>query len=293
MPLEDSNIRSLSVRIPGDLTYCQVTGIKVLEDGRILICDSHNSKVKLFNFDGTYLSHYLVDGVPLDLCMIDEHTAAVTNDISSKITFLNIVGDKIMHDKDVDIKPGAVGICCISNNSTHMLLTYPWKNPPEVVQVDVDGKVLKTLRNNSRHTNLFMEHPVGICAFSGQIYVCCSSVGAKSDTIYQLSKEGEVLKTLHHSALKGVRYVNHDMFGNIYACSKLTSSIFRFERGGQSGRVMMSEKDGLRSPCAIGILDQTLYIAQDGQDEIQILTLDSFSDYFQSVSSYKALTFMV
>jgi hypothetical protein len=48
------------------------------------------------------------------------------------------------------------------------------------------------------------------------------------------------------------------MFGNIYVCSMLKSSIIRFDRSGHGSSVVMSIQDGLRDPCAIGILDQTL-----------------------------------
>jgi hypothetical protein len=49
---------------------------------------------------------------------------------------------------------------------------------------------------------------------------------------------------LHH------RYVSKDMFGNIYVCSMLKSSIIRFDRSGHGSRVVMSIQDGLRDPCA-------------------------------------------
>lgn len=276
MPREGLNLRAFSVKINGDLTYCKITGIKILEDGRILVCDSHNSKVKLFNFDGNYLSHYTVDGIPIDLSLLHQSTIVVTNDIASKVTFLNIVGDKLMHKRDVEIRPGAMGVCCLDGHV--ILLTYPWKNPPEVAKIDCDGRVIQTFKKDEKKRDLFREHPISIVAFSGHVFVGCLSVGGKCDMIYKLSKDGEILETYKHPDLKEIRYLNHDMFGNIYACSKLSSSMVCFDRSGQSSRVIMSSEDGLRSPCAVGILDQTLYIAQDGLGTIQVLTLDSFSE---------------
>jgi hypothetical protein len=43
--------------------------------------------------------------------MINQYTIVVTNDIGNKLVFLKIVGDKILHEKDAQITPGAVGIC--------------------------------------------------------------------------------------------------------------------------------------------------------------------------------------
>jgi hypothetical protein len=47
----------------------------------------------------------------------------------------------------------------------------------------------------------------------------------KKDEIYKFSKNGHILAILEHPKLKEARYVSKDMFGNIYVCSMLKSSI--------------------------------------------------------------------
>jgi hypothetical protein len=38
-------LRCINARVGTDLSYCRITGIEVLEDGRILLCDNNNDKV--------------------------------------------------------------------------------------------------------------------------------------------------------------------------------------------------------------------------------------------------------
>lgn len=268
-------LRCFNARLGSDLSYCRITGIEVLEDGRILLCDNNNDKIKLFQYDGTFVSDYFVEGFPLDLCIINQYTIVVTNDIGNKLVFLKIVGDEIVHDKDIQVTPGAVGICAIDGD---LLLTYPWCNPPEIVKIDEQGYAIEKFKRDAKRKPLFDARPVSVCFFSNQIYVSCLSIDGKKDKIYKLSKDGQILTILDHPELKEARYVSKDMFGNIYVCSMLKSSIIRFDRSGQGSSVVMSKLDGLRDPCAIGILDQTLVIAQAGLDIIQVLTIEKFSE---------------
>jgi hypothetical protein len=46
-----------------------------------------------------------LEGFPIDLCMINQYTIVITNDIGNKLVFLKIVGDKILHEKDAQITP--------------------------------------------------------------------------------------------------------------------------------------------------------------------------------------------
>lgn len=268
-------LRCFNARLGSDLSYCRITGIEVLENGRILLCDNHNDKIKLFQYDGTFVSDYFVEGFPLDLCIINQYTIVVTNDIGNKLVFLKIVGDEIVHDKDIQVTPGAVGICAINGD---ILLTYPWCNPPEIVKIDEQGYAIEKFKRDAKRKPIFDARPVSVCFFSNQIYVSCLSIDGKKDKIYKLSKDGQILTILDHPELKEARYVSKDMFGNIYVCSMLKSSIIRFDRSGQGSSVVMSILDGLRDPCAIGILDQTLVIAQAGLDIIQVLTIEKFSE---------------
>ncbi|CAG2237997.1 unnamed protein product [Mytilus edulis] len=256
-------------------SYIVITGIEVLDDGRVLICDNHNNKVKLFRYDGTFLSSFFVEGFPLDLRMIGPHSFVVTNDLGNKLVVLIIVGDVIMHGRDILIKPNAVGVCFMDG---YIYLTYPWGNPPEVVKIDTDGKVIQTIKRNAKRKPIFSERPVSICAFSGLIYVSCMSIDGKKDKIYKFSKEGNILAIHEHPQLQEARYLSKDMFGNIYVCGMINSNIIRFDRSGQKSRIVMSQSDGLRDPCSIGILDQTLFIAQDGLDIIKVLTMECFSE---------------
>jgi hypothetical protein len=55
--------------------------------------------------------------------MINQYTIVITNDIGNKLVFLKIVGDKIFHEQDAQITPGAVGICAIDGELLHPVWT--------------------------------------------------------------------------------------------------------------------------------------------------------------------------
>ena len=65
----------ICVKAPGDKTNCEVQGLEVMHDGRIIVADRSNRNIKLFDRCGDYLSSYHVTD-----CLFDYFFITTTDD---------------------------------------------------------------------------------------------------------------------------------------------------------------------------------------------------------------------
>ncbi|XP_052260812.1 uncharacterized protein LOC127864929 [Dreissena polymorpha] len=69
-----------NVFIPSDSYTCIINAICVLPDGKVLVADSNNRKVKLLNQQYQVVSHCGVTAMPWDMCVITSSEVAVSVD---------------------------------------------------------------------------------------------------------------------------------------------------------------------------------------------------------------------
>ena len=73
-----TKVASFIVAVDSDKNDCWITGIAVDNNGRKLLADKHNKKVKLFSREMKSLCCVSVPSEPWDIVMIGENKAAVT-----------------------------------------------------------------------------------------------------------------------------------------------------------------------------------------------------------------------
>lgn len=84
-PLEHiraSEVGSFDVRLKDDDRRCFISGLSITQDGKRILVDNHDHKVKLFSPNVTYLSSVSALGVPWDVTVLNNQEAAVTLDYS-------------------------------------------------------------------------------------------------------------------------------------------------------------------------------------------------------------------
>ncbi|XP_069111447.1 uncharacterized protein [Argopecten irradians] len=99
-------VNAIQVRTSSDVNDCHITGLVYLEDGRCLVSDCGNEKLKMFSADGG-----LLDEVELslcrDICMKDSDTVVVTRHSEGVISFVKIdSAKKLKFDSESNIRVG-------------------------------------------------------------------------------------------------------------------------------------------------------------------------------------------
>ena len=105
-----------NVRISSDKRTCWITGLDTTTAGQLILTDNHNYNVKLFSPDGELISSLRLSGIPWDVTIVDECTAAVSMWFS-QIVILDLgPGGQLSVRRTISLDRDTWGITCYKNN---------------------------------------------------------------------------------------------------------------------------------------------------------------------------------
>ena len=203
------------VKVKDDKNRCCIRGLAVAKDGRKLVSDTGNAKVKLFSHDMKFLSSVSVPDLPWGIAVISDREAVVTTNNKSLVT-LDISGCQLAIKTTNRLSYRVEGI---SRYNDKLVVTSPGSNPPSVKLIDQTGRVYWSVSCDQQGTPLF----------SQPVYVSSPGDGRSSTVIVQDEGHGDnKLKLLNGDTgevitrcrlNKGVcTGFTTDSAGNVYVC---------------------------------------------------------------------------
>ena len=240
------NNKKISVKVKGDRLTPSLTGSVFLPDGRLLLVDFHNNKVKLLSSLFRYEDSVTVER-PYDIAVINDTTAIVSS-ISSEapqLHFLSVatrlqLESVISLDKQcfgIDVYNDTIYLSCHKHNE--------WQG--HVRLLDMDGKLQGTLGvtevQNQNYYTFRIPYYVRVSRFSGNVYV--SDWGAEKITC--LSPTGGVIYEFSHESLADPGNFILDDRDNLLVCGS-GSNISVILNNGQDHKILLTAADGLHYP---------------------------------------------
>ena len=209
------------VKVKEDKNKCFIGGLAVAKDGRKLVSDIDNDKVKMFSHDMKFLSSVSVPGWPRDVAVISETEAVVTTD-QNTLVILDISGSQLSIETTTKLSYDVHGI---SRYNDKLVVTSPYSNPPSVKVIDKTGRVYWSVSSDQHGWSLFIQ----------PWYVCSPGEGRSStvivtdwvnDMLTLLNGEtGEVIARRQLKEGKDPRGVTTDSHGNVYVCYRGTDEL--------------------------------------------------------------------
>lgn len=208
-----------------------ITSALSLPDERILLADSNNCRILLYDEDGNLLHTIPLDGNPRDVVLLDKDQIVMTLPNELMIQFFNL--GKMKVTKTVHVGYECFGITRIGE----LLVTACGTH---LITLDIDGTILKitVIQDNSARY---------ICSDENK-YVYFT--GWKTDTIHSISPNGKYSIMHADSSLKYCRaLVIQDQ--SLLVVGRWTHSICRFSLDGEQKETVLSKSDGLEMPVAL------------------------------------------
>ncbi|KAL4223892.1 hypothetical protein ACF0H5_017355 [Mactra antiquata] len=234
-PLEVGQVR---VWIATDRGRCGIVGGHYFDDGRILLADCDNFKLKLFGRNGRHLSHIVLKSRPSDLTMIDKHTTAICFPFASGIQIFNLDRNVFKSGDFINTRRIYRSIS-YRNNYLFMLCDQG------IAVCDKEGKEINFLR--------FKDH--GIPAFSQNCSLKATNDGLvitdrDKHTVNFLSFEGALLQAFSVREMQKPYRIGVDGNNRIFVCCR--DAVYQFESDGQMTKVLNFDKHGVHNPMFIG-----------------------------------------
>ncbi|OWF52050.1 uncharacterized protein LOC110448282 [Mizuhopecten yessoensis] len=263
-------VGKLCIKTGSDRKRCRASGLVYLSNGRIIVTDNGNSKVKMFKESGELVDEVILQGPSWDLCLVDNNTVAVAMRDKQIVSIIKIESSKLSHVPDADIKTGkqcdgitykegryvmATGI-----SSVHKIYSLTNKN----------DKVRVLHQPNSRPYYLTYDPN------SGDVIVSLHSDTVGATAVYRLSPDGTTTEIAKVGLVRNGNGVDVDREGNVYVCGRASNNVVQISQDGNKVRELVTPSEDLREPLTLSVCDNKFVVSNDDLDTSKYIKIYEF-----------------
>ena len=236
--LKGHTLRSCNIKLFGDRENCYITGMAITNDGRRLLVDWNNSKVKLFSRDMKLLSSLSLS-VPCGIAVISDKESVVTT-ANKSLKLLDISGSKM---SIIDTTRVPYVVEGISKYGEKLAVTSSRSNPASVKLIDKTGRVYLSVSSDDKGQSLF-RFPQYVTSDIERNTVTVTDWGNNTLTVLN-GDTGDVIqrRSLKDKSPAGV---TTGPSGNIYVCYFNTDEVAELTGDLAEERILLSKQDVLR-----------------------------------------------
>ena len=241
--LKGRKLKSYNVNLSGDMKECRITGMAITNDGRRLLVDNNNDKVKLFSQDMKVLSSLSLSD-PCGIAVLSDKEAVVTTHNKS-LVLLEIYGRHMFIKTTTSLFYGIGGI---SKYGEKLAVTSQYPGHTSVKLIGKTGRLYWSVSTDYMGQSLF-KSPQCVTSDIERNTVTVSDSGNKTLTVLN-GVTGNVIKISLKD--KSPRGVTTGPSGNIYVCYSDTLEVAVLTGDLSEERILLTLQDGLRGgPSAI------------------------------------------
>ncbi|KAH3695483.1 uncharacterized protein LOC127861485 isoform X2 [Dreissena polymorpha] len=238
-------VNAFGVRMHNDKSPCDVTGSAVMADGRLVLVDYNNKKLKVLDSDFKLISDFKTDGASFDATEVAKNQVAVTVPKEKKIHFLSLQdGMKVSDSIQTRLECWGIDtvddkLVTVTNSDDHMILFLNRK-----------GIELISCSLGSQDPN--MKWPISVCAESkDRIYVSCQGEGDSEEIngcLVVIDAAAQVRSMYMDPGLRKPTSCTRDDEGNVFICGLTSANVHIIQKSGDRlGQVI----SGLSKPIHV------------------------------------------
>ena len=245
--LKGRKLRSHNVKLSDDRNDCCIRGMAITNDGRRLLVDRCNSKVKLFSRDMKLLSSLSLSDPPRDIAVLSDQEAVVTT-ANKSLVILDISGSYMSINTTTAL---SYDVRSISKYGEKLAVTSDIPMPASVKLIDKTGRVYWLVSSDGQGQSLFSD-PMFDSLFSIPMFVT-SDIERNTVTVTDFGNftltllngdTGDIIKRRDVDD-KGPYGVTTGPSGNIYVCYYDTREVAELTGELSEERILLSQQDGL------------------------------------------------
>ena len=243
--LKGRKLRSYNVKLSDERNACWITGLTITNDGRRLLVDNTNWKVKLFSLDMKLSSSLTLSGRPCGIAVLSNQEAVVTTDCK-ELVLLDTSGRHMSINTTTALSYDVGGI---SQYGEKFVVTSFSPRPVSVKLIDKTGIVYWSVPTNDQGQSLFSEPRF----VTSDIEINTVTVtDFRNDTLTVLNGDtGDVIKRRSVKD-KWPKGVTTGPSGKRYVCYNNTREVAELTGDLAEERILLSQQDGLGArPTAI------------------------------------------
>ena len=237
--LKGHKLGSYKVKLTDDRGKCHITGMAITNDGRRLLVDNNNNKVKLLSlWDMNLLSSLSLSDIPSDIAVLSDQEAVVTTDNES-LVLLDISARHMSINTTTRV---SYDVCGISKYGEKLVVTSYSPMPASVKLIDKTGRVYWSMRTDVQGQALF-SNPQFVTSDIERSTITVTDFWTNTLTVLN-GDTGAVIKRRNVKD-KSPGGVTTGPSGNIYVCYDGTREVAELTGDLSEERIILSKQDGL------------------------------------------------
>ena len=236
--LKGRKLKRYNVKLSDDRGDCWIKGMAITNDGRRLLVDYNNYKVKLFSQDMQLLSSLPLSDTPCDIAILSVKEAVVIT-VNKSLVLLNISARHLSINTTTSVPYHVVGI---SKYGQKLAVTSYSPKPRSVKLIDKTGRVYWSVSSDDQGQWLF-SIPQYVTSDIERNTVIVTDCGNNTLTVLN-GDTGDVIKRRSVKD-KNPRGVTTGPSGNIYVCYFDTCEVAELTGDLAEERILLSQQDGL------------------------------------------------
>ena len=237
--LKGRKLRRYNVKLSDDMTKCYITGMAITNDGRRLLVDRSNKKVKLFSRDMKLLSSLSLSDSPRGIAVISDKEAVVITDNNKSLKLLDISGSKMSINDTTSVSYDVDGI---SKYGEKLVVTSCSLITSSVKLIDKTGRVYWSVSSDDQGQSLF-SNPLYVTSDIERNTVTVTD--CENNTLTVLNGDTGAIIKRRSVKEKYPEGVTTGSSGYIYVCYYKTHEVAELTEDLAEERILLSQQDGL------------------------------------------------
>lgn len=244
-------ICSIPVKVSKDTHECTITGATLLPEGRIVLVDCNNSRVKLMSKDFTCQSYVDMSKEPWNVTSTSPNEVAVTVPLEKSIHVIRVLDTKMTLLRRISTRFECWGICHVSG-----LLTVTTKDDGNaVVFMDKSGAEVQRVNFDSRgNTGVFRPVSITFNPANHLLFVCCEGHSGTKGSLVTMTVQGQITHIFTDKDMDRPYSSAVDAQNRVLVTGIRSSSVLLISAEGEKLSTLLSRENGLSRPQHIQVL---------------------------------------
>ncbi|XP_060567520.1 uncharacterized protein LOC132726257 [Ruditapes philippinarum] len=251
---EYSFIQDINVKSDTDVKDCFITGMTLVLDNQLVLCDANNLCLKLFDINKNIIKDVLpLQSIPFGITTVSNDQIAVVLQSFYQIQLVNVRA-KLTQDRSIKTNGYCLDVKMINDQ-----LYVSYKEPVKFQIIQLTGEIVRTIKpDDELRKHCKLPRHIAVSHDESVIYVS----DWYTNKVMSLDMNGNML-----SLFQGKLQVPQGIFispsESVYVCNKEQHTVYEIMSDLRKTMVILGPGDGLYFPKAMCFnkINQHLYIS--------------------------------
>lgn len=253
--------------------FCNITSTVVLPDGRVIMADDSNSKLKMMssNFDVEF--ELKLDSNPLNIAAVSDTEIAITLPGKREISFVEVGKDKFTINRKLSTRLDCWGIDILEN----LVVLTTGRDGHSIIVLDMKGKEMNSFIL-TKYTDENIRCPVSVVADNRHrlLYVTCTGGAWSKGCVICIDLTGKLHKVYSDPDLDTPRSATIDRHGKLYICGLESSTVYQYNEKGDTYKIFPSKTEQVVGPLHLNFIHNyhiRFFVTEVASDTLKVYEL--------------------